>query len=155
MPLSINQEWSIDFLHYKLQDGKFIRMFNVIDGFNSEALGIKVYFSLPTEQLVLSLDQIIVWRGNPCVIRSNNGPELVSGRLLECEEQHQIFIQYIQLGKPRYKVHLERFNRIVRYEWLSQYSSESINEFQEFATQLIYKYNSQGSSMALGGITLK
>ncbi len=100
VPLSINQVWSIDFMHDQLQDGRSIRLFNVIDDFNREALGIEVDFSLPAERVVRSLDQIIAWRGKPGVIRSDNGPELIGGRLMEWAVKHQIHIAHIQPGKP-------------------------------------------------------
>ena len=67
------------------------------------------------------------------------GPELVSGRLMEWATKHQIHIQHIQPGKPQQNAYVERFNRTVRYEWLSQHYWESINEVQEFATQWMYK----------------
>ena len=59
VPPTINQVWSIDFMHDQLEDGRSIRLFNVIDDFNWEALGIEVDFSLPTERVVRSLDQMI------------------------------------------------------------------------------------------------
>ena len=83
MPLSINQVWSIDFTHDQLQDGRSIHLFNVIDEFNREAMGTKVGFSLPSERVIHTLDQIISWRGKPSIIRADNGPELVSDRLME------------------------------------------------------------------------
>ncbi len=92
VPLSINQMWSMDFMHDQLQDGRSIRLFNVIDDFNREALGIEVDFSLPAERVVRSLDQIIAWRGKPAFIRADNGPELISGRLMEWAAKHQIYI---------------------------------------------------------------
>jgi putative transposase len=49
MSLNINQVWSMDFMHEQLQDGRSIRLFNVIDDFNCESLCIDVDFSLPTE----------------------------------------------------------------------------------------------------------
>ena len=72
VPLAMNQVWSMDFMHDQLEDGRSIRLFNVIDDFNREALGIEVDFSLPSERVVRSLDQIIAWRGKPCVIRADN-----------------------------------------------------------------------------------
>jgi putative transposase len=74
---------------------------------------------------------------------------------MEWAEKHQIHITHIQPGKPQQNAYVERFNRTVRYEWLSQHYWESINEVQEFTTQWMYKYNNQRPNMALGGITLE
>ena len=155
VPLSINQVWSIDFMHDQLADGRSIRLFNVIDDFNREALGIEVDFSLPALRVIRALDQIIAWRGKPSVIRADNGPELISGLLLAWAAKQNIHIQHIQPGKPQQNAYVERYNRTVRYEWLSQHYWDSIDEVQTFATQWIYKYNYERPNMALGGITPK
>ena len=52
VPLGISQVLSIDFMHDQLQDGRPIRLFNVIDDFNREVLGIEVDFSLPSERVI-------------------------------------------------------------------------------------------------------
>jgi len=62
---------------------------------------------------------------------------------------------YIQPGKPQQNAFVERFNRTVRYEWLSQYDWENLEQVQLFATQWMYQYNHERPSMALGGITPK
>ena len=72
VPEAINQVWSMDFMHDKLEDGRSIRLFNVIDDFNREALGIEVDLSLPSQRVIRSLQQIISWRGKPQVIRCDN-----------------------------------------------------------------------------------
>src|SRR3546814_17792187 len=46
VPTNVNQVWSMDFMHDQLADGRSIRVFNVIDDFSREALGIEVDFSL-------------------------------------------------------------------------------------------------------------
>jgi len=81
VPQAINQVWSMDFMHDKLEDGRSLRLFNVIDDFNREALGIEVDFSLPSERVIRALKQIISWRGKPQVIRCDNGPENISGTI--------------------------------------------------------------------------
>ena len=73
VPESINQVWSMDFMHDQLQNGRCIRLLNVIDDFNREGLGIEIDFSLPAERVVRSLEQIIEWRGCPKEIRCDNG----------------------------------------------------------------------------------
>ncbi len=53
-------------------DGSSIHLFNVIDAFNRESLGVGVDFSLPAERVVRSLDQIIEWPGKPITMRCDN-----------------------------------------------------------------------------------
>ena len=64
----------MDFMHDQLEDGRTFRLFNVIDDFNREAIGMEVDFSLPSERVIRELKQIISWRGKPAVIRCDNGP---------------------------------------------------------------------------------
>ena len=65
VPDSINQVWSMDFMHDNLVDGRQYRLFNVLDDFNREGLGIEVDLSLPASRVIRSLEQIIEWRGCP------------------------------------------------------------------------------------------
>ena len=155
VPQAINQVWSMDFMHDSLEDGRNIRLFNVIDDFNREALGIEVDFSLPSERVIRSLMQIISWRGKPQVIRCDNGPENISGKIQTWAQESGIRFEYIQPGKPQQNAYVERFNRTVRYEWLSQYYWSSIKEVQDFATQWMWSYNHDRPHMALGGFTPK
>jgi putative transposase len=150
-------------MYYQLEDGRSIRLFKVIDDFYREALGIEMDFSLPSERIIRALDQIIAWRGKPSIIRADNGPELVSGRLMEWATNHQIHITHIQLGKPQQNAYVQGFNRTVRYEWLSQHYWQSVEEVQDFATRSMYKKtvgnpfrdNYQRPNMSLGGTTPK
>lgn len=80
----------MDFMHDQLRNGKAFRLFNVIDDFNREALGIEVDFSLPSERMIRALDQIIEWRGQPAVIRSDKGPENISGLIKAWAERKRI-----------------------------------------------------------------
>ena len=139
----------------KLEDGRNLRLFNVIDDFNREALGIEVDFSLPSERVIRVLKQIISWRGKPQVIRCDNGPENISGTIQNWAKEWGIRFEYIQPGNPQQNAYVERFNRTVRYEWLSQYYWSSIEEVQDFATQWMWSYNHNRPHMALGGFTPK
>lgn len=155
VPLDMNQVWSMDFMHDQLYDGRSFRLFNVIDDFNRESLGIEVDFSLPSERVIRALKQIIEWRGKPAVIRCDNGPENISGEIQNWASRTGIRLEYIQPGKPQQNAYIERFNRTVRYEWLSQYYWDNLDEVREHATRWMYNYNHNRPNMALGGITPK
>ena len=44
-------------------------------------------FSLPAERVIRSLSRIIQWCGKPGTIRVDNGPEYISGKLLEWADE--------------------------------------------------------------------
>jgi putative transposase len=122
-------------MHDALADGRSYRLLNVIHDYNREGLGMEVDLSLPAERVIRVLDQIIEWRGKPRAIRCDNGPEYVSAALSSWAERHGIRIEHIQPGKPQQNAYVERYNRTVRYDWLSHYLFVSIDEVQDFATQ--------------------
>ena len=165
MPDRPNETWSIiarqamlaslrgDFMADQLSDGRSIRTLNVLDDFNREGLCIEVDLSLPAERVVRALNQIIEWRGKPKAIRIDNGPEYVSGKLMEWAETQSVRLEYIQPGKPQQTAYIERYNRTVRDEWLSQYIFETIKEAQDQATQWLWTYNNERPNTGIGGIT--
>jgi putative transposase len=162
-PAAINQVWSMDFMHDQLSDGRSIRLFNVIDDFNREGLGIEVDFSLPLERVIRTLERIIEWRGKPNRIRCDNGPEYVSAALAVWAQRRGIRLEFIQPGKPQQNAYVERYNRTVRYDWLAHYLFDSIEEVQDYATRWLWSYdrrkslwdNHERPNMAIGGITPK
>lgn len=152
---TVNEVWSMDFMHDQLSDGRSFRTFNVIDDYNREALGIEVDFSLPALRVRRALNQIIEWRGKPKAIRCDNGPEYISTTLAEWAEDQGIKLLFIQPGNPQQNGFVERFNRTVRYDWLNQHIFTSIEEVQEAVTKWMWTYNNVRPNMALGGITPK
>lgn len=148
-----NEVWSMDFMAARLEDGRQFRLLNVLDDFNREGLGIEVDFSLPAERGVRALNQIIEWCGAPKAIRVGNGPEYVSGTLMEWAENKGIALAHIQPGKPQQNAYVERYNRTVRHEWLDLYIFESIGEVQQIATEWLWSYNNERPNMGNGGMT--
>jgi putative transposase len=155
VPLHPNQVWSMDFMHDQLSDGRSFRLLIVIDDFNRVALSIEVDFSLPSERVIRSLKQLIRWRGKPLIMRLDEGPEFISQAIKQWACDSGIHLQYIQPGNPQQNAYVERVNRTVRYEWLSQYLWNDIQEVQDFATNWQWQYNNERPNMALGGVTPK
>lgn len=153
VPDAPNRVWSMDFMADSLADGRAFRLLNVLDDFNREGLGIEVDFSLPAERVIRSLNQIIEWRGRPEIIRVDNGPEYISGKLMAWAEQRNILLTHIQPGKPQQNAYVERYNRTVRLEWLGRYMFDSIREVQDYATEWLWTYNNERPNMGIGGMT--
>src|SRR5690554_8153910 len=95
VPEKINESWSMDFMHDQLEDGRSYRLFNVIDDCNREGLVIDVDFSLPAERVKRSLNKLLEWRGKPARIRCDNGPEYISGVLLNWSQEQGIEFHFI------------------------------------------------------------
>jgi putative transposase len=166
VPEAPNAVWSIiarqvfvkqtprgDFMADQLADGRSFRTLNVLDDFNREGLAIEVDYSLPSERVVRTVNQIIAWRGKPLAIGVDNGPEYVSARLQNWAEKAGIGLIYIQPGKPQQNAYVERYNRTVRSEWLGRYHFSSIEEVQDHATRWLWTYNNERPNMGIGGMT--
>lgn len=151
-PEGPNEMWSMDFLHDQLADGRTIRVLNVMDDHNREVLGIEVDFSLPSQRVIRALDQIIEWRGKPQAIRCDNGPEYISQEIRIWASDNDIRLAHIQPGKPQQNAYVERCNRTVREEWLSQHQWDTLEAVQESATTWMWTYNHERPHMALGGV---
>jgi putative transposase len=150
-----NAIWSMDFMHDQLTDGRTFRLFNVLDDFKREGLGIEADFSLPAVRVIRALDQIIEWRGTPGRLRCDNGPEFISQDLERWADRHGIQLEFIQPGNPQQNAYGERYNRTVRYSWLSQFQFESIQEVQDYATRWLWFYNHERPNKANGGLPPK
>jgi len=155
VPLAINETWSMDFMHDQLEDGRSFRLLNILDDCNREGLGIEVDFSIPAERVIRTLEHLIEWRGKPKRIRCDNGPEYISGLLAAWAAKNGIQLEFIQPGKPQQNAYIERYNRTVRYDWLTHHCFESIAEVQNYATKWLWTYNHERPNMAIGGITPK
>ena len=153
VPQTPNQSWSMDFMHDQLSDGRSIRLLNVLDDHNREGLGIDIDFSLPSQRVIRSLEQIIEWRGKPQRIRCDNGPEYISETIRQWAQKQHIELVHIQPGRPQQNAYIERYNRTVRYDWLAQHLFESIEQMQDYATDWLWHYNHERPNMALGGFT--
>lgn len=153
VPDRINDCWSIDFMSDSLFCGRRFRTFNVVDDFNREALAIEVDVGLPSERVVGVMERIVAWRGYPCKLRMDKGPELVSSTLAEWAEEHNMELEFIQPGKPTQNSYIERFNRTFRDEVLNMYVFRTLTEVREITEQWIQEYNEERPHDSLGDLT--
>ncbi|MBX7206572.1 MAG: IS3 family transposase [Bacteroidia bacterium] len=140
-PTNANQTWSMDFMHDTLSNGRKVRVLNIIDDYNREALAIQADYSHSGSSVASTIEQIIDWRGKPCEIRCDNGPEFLSHTLVDFCNNHNIKIKYIQPGKPTQNAYIERFNRSFREDILDAYLFESMDQLRELAMNWMQDYN--------------
>ena len=76
-----NQQWSLDFVHDRLANGRTIRVLTVVDTFTRECLALEVDTCLPSRRVTRALDRVISERGRPERIRMDNGSELLGDHL--------------------------------------------------------------------------
>ena len=145
-----NQVWSIDFMSDSLTDGRRLRVYNVLDDYNREALMTKVGISFPAQRVTRLMDQLIEERGKPEYIRSDNGTEFTSNDFKAWAEYHEIKLIFIQPGKPTQNAYVERFNQAFRKGVLDAYLFNTIEDPQKQADIWTYDYNNHHPHKSLG-----
>lgn len=149
-PTAANQMWSVDFMSDRLEDGRNIRLLNIMDDFNRESLAIEVDTSLPSLRVIRVLERLIVQRGKPSNIRTDNGPEFISHKLEQWCTKHQITLQFIQPGRPMQNAFIERKNGSIRRELLNAYLFESLDEARTMCENWRIDYNEERPHKSLG-----
>jgi putative transposase len=95
-----NQEWALDFAHDGMAGGRAMRVLSVMDACTRECLALEVDTSFASRRVTRALEQIVVERGGPKVLRCDNGPELTSRHFLAWCIERRIELVHIQPGWP-------------------------------------------------------
>jgi putative transposase len=155
VPAAPGRMWSMDFMHDTLYCGKRFRTLNIIDEGVREALAIEVDTSLPAERVIRVLEQLKDSHPLPEQIRVDNGPELISSKLVAWCERHNIRLHHIQPGKPTQNAYIERFNRSLRREVLNAHLFSSLSEVREIIHHWLISYNEERPHSSLGNLPPK
>jgi putative transposase len=114
-----NQQWVVDFVHDRLNDGRSFRIFSVVDGYTRECLALEADTSFASQRVSRVLDGVIAQRAKPEMIRMDNGPELTSRHFLAWSVEQRIELVHIQPGKPTQNAKAESFQGRLRDEFLN------------------------------------
>ena len=114
-----NHVWSYDFVEDRTQDGRKFRMLCVIDEFTREALAIRVKRKLNSTDVLETLADLMILRGPPAYVRSDNGPEFIATALRDWIAAVGSQTAYIEPGSPWENGYCESFNSKLRDELLN------------------------------------
>ncbi len=136
-----NQEWAMDFIIDGLASGRMVRILSVVDAYTRECLALEADTSLGSGRVIRVLERLIAERGAPESLRSDNGPEFTSRRMIGWVEEHKITLIHIQPGKPMQNGHVESFHGRLRDECLNAHWFRTLNDVRTTLEKWRQEYN--------------
>jgi putative transposase len=145
-----NHVWSYDFVSAMTHDGRTLRMLTLIDEYTRECLAIRVARRLGSYEVIEALADVMLWRGIPENIRSDNGPEFVAKELRKWLGNLGTGTLYIEPGSPWENGYCESFNGKLRDECLNGEIFYSLREAQIVIEKWRVEYNTRRPHSSLG-----
>jgi putative transposase len=148
-PERANHVWSYDFVSAMTHDGRTFRILTLIDEYTRECLALRVARRLNSLEVIDSLADVMLGRGIPEHIRSDNGPEFIAHELQEWLAKVGTRTLYIERGSPWENGYCESFNGKLRDELLMG-RSFTRSEAQILIERWRQEYNTERPHSALG-----
>lgn len=139
-------------MHDTLMNGHKVRILNIIDDYNRQALAMEVDYSHSGISVCHTLERIFHDRGRPAELRSDDGPEFLSTVYKDFCEKHKIKISYINPGKPMQNGFVERLNHSYREDILDAYLFDTIDELRDLTWDFLQDYNQYLPHQSLNNI---
>lgn len=150
-PTRPNEVWSMDFIHDRLENGRKLKVLNVVDDFSRRCVGQIVGDSITGKHLVQFFESLDV---RPTALRCDNGPEFWS-RAFQAWAQNNVKIDFIQPGKPQQNAFVESFNGKFREQCLNENLFFSVSHARELIDEWREIYNNFRPHRSLKGKTPK
>jgi len=92
--------WCWDFIHDRDEAGRPLKWFALTDEYTRECLALEVARSMTATDVIDILSQVLLIRGVPKHIRSDNGPEFIAGAIRRYLATAGVGTLYIAPGSP-------------------------------------------------------
>ena len=145
-----NHVWSYDFVEAQTHDGRKVRLMTLIDEFTRECLAIRVARRINGLGVLETMADVMVVRGVPAHIRSDNGPEMTAKIVRHWLTSVGSKTLYIEPGSPWENGYCESFNGKLRDELLNGEIFYSLKEAQVIIEQWRHHYNTVRPHSSLG-----
>ena len=124
-----------------LMKHRLLRILALIDEYTRECLALRVARRLNSQDVIETLSEVMLWRGIPEPIRSDNGPEFVARQLRDWLQGLGTSPLYIEPGSPWENGYCESFNGKLREECLNGEIFYSLKEARIVIEQWRQQYN--------------
>jgi len=148
-----NHVWSYDFIEDKTMNGRKIRWLNIIDEYDRECLVSLPRRSWRSNTVINILSDIMLFRGVPQYIRSDNGPEFIAKNLRKWLSDVGTATTYIEPGSPWENGYIESFNSRMREEFLNGELFGNMYEAEVLTKHWVDYYNTIRPHSSLYGKT--
>jgi putative transposase len=145
-----DEVWSYDFIHDRLENGVGLKLLTVLDECTRECLGILVERSITAAGVIGFLEVLMLKRGQPAHVRSDNGPEFVADALKGWLERAGVKTEYIEPGSPWENGHVESFHGKLRGGCLNREVFGNLLEAKVLVEEWRRQYNERRPHSALG-----
>ncbi len=146
-----NHVWSYDFMEDRTVDGRKVRWLNIMDEHDRECLASIPRRSWRSKDVTETLADIILLRGTPEYLRSDNGPEFIAKALRRWLRDIGIITTYIEPGSPWENGYIESFNARMRDEFLNGELFGNLYEAQVLTERWVRYFNKVRPHSSLGG----
>jgi putative transposase len=140
-PRHHNHVWSYDFVEAATHDGRKVRLMTLIDEFTRECLAIRVARRINSFGVIETMADVMLERGVPEHIRSDNGPEMTAKIVRGWLAGLGATTLYIEPGSPWENGYCESFNGKLRDECLNGEIFYSLKEARIVIEQWRKHYN--------------
>ena len=149
-PQRPNHVWAYDFVQVRLQDGRGVRLLTVMDEYTRECLAIRADRHVRSADVIETLSELMMIRGVPDHIRSDNGPEFTSRAVREWLGRVGASTLYIEPGSPWENGYIESFNGKLRDELLDREVFYTLLEVRVLTERYRQTYNRIRPHSSLG-----
>ncbi len=145
--------WAWDFIHDRDERGRPLKWLSIVDEHTRECLGLEVARSLKAEDVLDALRDLMLIRGVPGHIRSDNGPEFIAAAVRGFLEAAEVGTLYVEPGSPWENGFVESFHGRLRDELLQSEVFAGVREARALAELWKNDYNHRRPHSSLGYLT--
>jgi putative transposase len=149
-PEHVDHVWAWDFIHDRDERGRPLKWFALIDEYTRENLALEVDRRMKAVDVLDILSQVLLIRGVPKYIRSDNGPEFIATAIRAYLEKTGVGTLYIAPGSPWENGYAESFFSRLRDELLDRELFTDLREAKHLAALRQNEYNHRRPHSALG-----